>query len=244
MQHCSESVKAFEKLPKSERRAFVDELVLAEQKDTLKALLITCVRMHSWSCLSSALQNPAIRAVLWSVIDDMLIIAHHDGKMIDICKVLPSPLSSKEGGLALVFPCRLALWPLTQALINKGAVPGSETFRRAFTAYESRSKTPFEFNLVTAAMGMPEFNWRELLSFPELATAMDLIKRSATSSKPGYQACAFALMKDEQKANFVEGLFEKEELGKIYPHISLTGSWMQYLSVAAKSKILSDDMGI
>lgn len=244
MQHCSESVKAYEKLPAGERNAFLEHFVQFEAKDTLKALLITCVRMHSWQLLSEALKVSAIRDVLWVVIDDLITLAHSDGSEDVLCQALPETLSEKEGRLALVFPSRMASWTLAEKLIAKGARPGRETFTRAFSGYQSRVKSPFEFNLLTTFMAKPDFNWVEILSFSAGSSAHDILKRSKTSSKPAYIACAFALMNDEQKALYVAEVYSKDDLPVLYPHITNEGKWMQHLPSVIKGKILSDDIGI
>ena len=245
MKHCSESVKAYEKLPLGEQAAFIKNFIKVEPKNSLKALLINCVRLRSWHLLVEALKEPEIREVLWIVIDDLLNLAHSDGTEETLLHSLPSALSEKEGRIALVFPSRIASWSLTEALLAKGALPGKETFTRAFSAYQSRSTTPYEFKLITAAMGQESFGWIEILGFPEMASSSDLVKRSKISSKPAYIACAFALMNDERKAMFFEESYNKgDDLSLLYSHITNEGSWMQYLPTQIKGIILSDDIGI
>lgn len=245
MKHCSESVKAYEGLPARDRPAFIDHFIQVEPKNSLKGLLISCVRLRSWELMRLALQRAQIRDVLWIVIDDLLTLAHSDGTEEILLDNLPETLSEKEGRLSLVFPSRIMSWALTERLFAMGALPGRETFTRAFSAYENRHKTPYEFRLITAAMARKGFNWNEILSFPERATSKDIIKRSQISSKPAYIACAFALMSDEKKANYIENEFDKSgDISILYPHIENHGSWMQYLPIGVKGKILSDDIGI
>ena len=245
MKHCSDSVKAFEKLLPGEQDAFIRNFIRVEPKNSLKALLISCVRLRSWIMLDVILKEPEIREVLWIVIDDLLTLAHNDGTEDILLQTLPNTLSEKEGRLALVFPSRMASWSLTERFLAKGALPGRETFTRAFSSYQSRSKTPYEFKLITAVMANTSFAWIDILGFPEGASSADLIKRSKISSKTAYVACAFALMNDERKAQFFEQSFNNnDDLSALYSHISNEGSWMQYLPAQVKGKILSDDIGI
>lgn len=244
MQHCSESVQAYEKLAADDQHAFLQHFIQVEAKNTLKALLISCVRLRSWHLLHEALQESEVREVLWVVIDDLLSLAHGDGTESTLLENLPDCLSDKEGRIAMVFPCRIASWSLAEGLMSKGALPGKETFLRAFSAYQDQTKNPFEYKLLTASMGSPEFDWQEILGFTTVSTSQDILKRSKTSSKPAYIACALALMSDIQKAACIERLCEDDNLAYAYPHITISGSWMLHLSAAAKGKFLSDDMGL
>lgn len=244
MQHCSESIQAYEKLALGEQHAFLEHFIQVETKNTLKALLITCVRMRSWQLLHQALQESDVREILWVVIDDLLSLAHADGTEDLLLQHLPDSLSEKEGRIALVFPCRIASWPLAERLIARGALPGKETFTRAFSGYISQAKNPFEFQLLTAVMADHRFGWNEILGFPSTASASDVLKRGKTSSKPAYLLCAFALMGNEQKAEYIVSLYSSGELPLIYPHIRNNGSWMKYLPAEVKGKILSDDIGM
>ena len=244
MQHCTDSVKAFEMLSAGERQAFVENLVHVEARNTLKSLLITCARLHSWTLLAQSLKTPEVREVLWAVIDDMLDIAHRDNVEDNLCNALPEALSNKEGRMALVFPCRISHWPLAEALFSKGAMPGRESFTRAFSDYQSRQRTLFEFKLISSAVQADGFPWAEILSFGDGASVVDILKRGANSSKPAYLVCALALMDDEQKAYFVEDLYNQNKIDTIYSHIVISGEWMKYLPANVKGKILSDDIGM
>lgn len=244
MWHCSDAISAFDSLEPEAQQRFLDNLPLTETKDTLKAFLISCARLHSWKLLEKSLNLQVVRDNLWAVIDDLQVIAHHDGYGNELYAALPSELTQKEGRLALVFPSTQSSWEIAEKLMRKGALPGKETFVRAFSAYLTRSKSPYEFNLLTNAICADGFDWREYLSLPHEATSVDLIKRAEVSSKPAYYACGFALMEDEQKSIFITGLKEKGNIEKIYPHITVGGPWMDYLDCDVKAKILSDAMGI
>lgn len=244
MQHCNDLVKAYEGLTPQGKLDFLTNLKNSESKDTIKALLITCARSGAWDLLSEAIRISSVRSLLWSVIDDLLVFANHNHSLNQLYACLPVRFSAKEGRLALVFPSTVKSAEIAGEMIRRSAKPGKETFLRAFSSYKSIGESPYEYLIITSAMKWSGFPWHEYLTFPSSSSHGDLLKRSLTSSKPGYTLCAITLMRPEQKAEYVTNLVEAGDPAKIYLHMDLKGKWFKKLPANVKSKILSDQIGI
>lgn len=244
MWHNPEIVEKFSTLGKREQDAFLHELSVDIDHGTPNGLLIACVRGRSWLLLQRSLELDKVRSALWCVIDDLESFSNRDGTTEELFSSLPSRLTPEEGRLAMVFPSQIKSWPLAEKVMEKGALPGKETFLRAFDAYLTNDTTVFEFNLITNAMRDPEFQWQSLLSFQPSAGFTEILKRASTSSKVAYYAIAFALMNDEQKGLCISKLTELDELEKTRLHMDMPVKWMEYLSMNMKSKLITDVMGL
>jgi hypothetical protein len=244
MWHNPEIVEKFSTLNRREQDAFLHELSEDIEHGTPNGLLIACVRNRSWLLLQRSLEVQKVRSALWCVIDDLESFSNRDGTTDELFKSLPSRLTPEEGRLAMVFPSQIKSWSLAEKVMKKGALPGKETFLRAFDAYLAQDKTVFEFNLITNAMRDPEFQWHTLLSFQPGAGFTEILKRASTSSKMGYYAVAFSLMNDEQKGAYLGKLVELSELENTRQHMVLPEKWMEYLSMNMKSKLITDVMGL
>jgi hypothetical protein len=241
----TEIVQSYQRAEAKYRRHILSRLLYGELlPQNAQALLLAAASCSSWDLFRRLLRHAHIREQLWFVINTLELSALNHDDLQEFYSSLPSPLSAHESDYAFSLPVSIKSWEMAKRIFSLDGYPSENTFRSVFNSYDSRAKSPFEFNFLVESVQSTGFDWRKALSFEPDDDYPIVLRRAAQSSNKSLYVVAFALMSKKEKCRYLKSLDSTSELYKVCEHMTLPVKWVSCLNKNVSSEFLSDQIGL